>query len=528
MGNNKKKSKKKDKSSGVGKKVNERRTNHHDDDDDGGDGEDIVDERFAAAATRPQFRRSKLPNNDVPRDSSNAAGRNANANNRDGDGGHTTRKENDASLLLASSSGLLGASLTRAIASDDRFHAALGSDGEFGIAPGRDKYGRKAKKKKKKQKMERGRRGDDDDDDGAEEEGAEGDVSEGGEDEGVEGDDGGKEKKKKASKKKGGDDDDDDSKRDDSMETRIAYLNALSRGDISASSSDDDDSSSGSDEDDDDDSSASSIDIVGKTGIFDPSHAPLPGGSDAVDGEDSRTMLTDEPSPYLCILNLNWERVRAVDVYAMLHSFCPPGTLGRVEVYPSAGIVEEGGEEEEEGEDDDDESVGSDGEEESQSDANSENDDVSAEGDDSDEDDSDDDVLDLVDATAKLYAHFPPQSSVTKNSLLRTADEEEEGFDVEKLREYEASKLRYYFAVATFASSHAAEAAYENVDGMEMEGSAAEIDVRVLPESQYSATIRDRDARDACDRLPAKYVPPEDAIAVSALRQTRVTCSWER
>ncbi len=100
-------------------------------------------------------------------------------------------------------------------------------------------------------------------------------------------------------------------------------------------------------------------------------------------------------------------------------------------------------------------------------------------------------MLNLADATAKLYAHFPPQSEVMKNSQLRTDEEEEEGFDAEKLRAY-ASKLRYYFAVAYFRSPEAAEAVYENVDEMEVEGSAAEADVRVLPADQYPATIEGR------------------------------------
>lgn len=107
-------------------------------------------------------------------------------------------------------------------------------------------------------------------------------------------------------------------------------------------------------------------------------------------------------------------------------------------------------------------------------------------------------------------------------------EEEEVGFDVEKLREYEASKLRYYFAIATFHSAAAAKSVYENVDGMEMENSAAEIDVRVLPQESFQPTIDGRTLRDTCDQLPAKYAPPLDDATVTALRQSRVTCSWER
>eukprot|EP00984_Skeletonema_dohrnii_P025249 scaffold14367_cov120-Skeletonema_dohrnii-CCMP3373.AAC.1 len=115
---------------------------------------------------------------------------------------------------------------------------------------------------------------------------------------------------------------------------------------------------------------------------------------------------------------------------------------------------------------------------------------------DSDEDDEED-ILNLDEATAKLYSHFPPQSEVMKNSQLQTEEEEEEGFDHEKLRAYEASKLRYYFAIATFSNASAAEPVYENVDGMEMEHSAAEIDVRALPVDQYDETIEGRELHDS-------------------------------
>ena len=147
---------------------------------------------------------------------------------------------------------------------------------------------------------------------------------------------------------------------------------------------------------------------------------------------------------------------------------------------------------------------------------------------DDDESDSDEekDILNLDEATAKLYSHFPPQSDVMKNSQLQTEEEEEEGFDHEKLRAYEASKLRYYFAIATFSSASATEPVYENVDGMEMEHSAAEIDVRALPMDQYDETIEGRELHDSCDRLPGKYAPPDNVV--TALRQSKVTCSWER
>jgi len=392
-----------------------------------------------------------------------------------------------------------------------------------------DKYGRKIKKGKKKS-----RRDDDDDDSGDD-------------------DESGDEQKEQATKK-------DNAPMD--MESRIAYLNALSRGDISASSSeedDDDSSDDDNDDDDDDDSSTSSTNIHGQAGVFDPTYNQLPGDYQQ---DDYQQELTTDPTPYLCILNLDWEHTRAVDVYAMLHSFCPPGTLKRVDIYPSdfgremmekervegpSGLWKKDGKQKnkksdgDDGnhvEEDDDSSRSSDEDSSSSgekvSGAAGQDGNISEQHNDHDESDSDEDddeeeeedILNLDEATAKLYSHFPPQSEVMKNSQLQTEEEEEEGFDREKLRAYEASKLRYYFAIATFSNASAAEPVYENVDGMEMEHSAAEIDVRALPVDQYDETIEGRELHDSCNHLPGKYAPPDNVV--TALRQSKVTCSWER
>ncbi|EJK65664.1 hypothetical protein THAOC_13452 [Thalassiosira oceanica] len=331
---------------------------------------------------------------------------------------------------------------------------------------------------------------------------------------------------------------------DDSMEARIAYLNALSRGDVDAtsSSSEDESSSSSDSSDSDSDSDESTSGILGKAGVLDPS-------SNRVEDVD----LTDEESRYLCVLNLNWDHVRAVDVYAMVRSFCPPGTLERVAVYPSdfgRGRMEREGREGprglwkraargEEGEGGDGEDAGeSDGGDgttsrsDSEGDSDGEPDEYQeplqagvnpAEDDGSDSDEED--ILNLEDATSRLYSHFPAQSTVTKNSQLTTADEEEDGFDIERLRRYEASKLRYYFAVATFSSPRAASSVYESIDGLEMGHTAAEVDARILPADAYASTVEGREVRDECTQVPARY-EPSDAV-VTALRQSRVSCSWE-
>ena len=338
-----------------------------------------------------------------------------------------------------------------------------------------------------------------------------------------------------------------DNQENNGMESRIAYLNALSRGEISASSSDDDSSDDSSvekasDANSDDDSSAS-IDVYGKAGVFDPSYNQLPGDAQD-DGEGVE--LTDSPTPYLAILNLDWRNIGAVDIYAMLQSFCPPGTLTKVDVYPSDFGLKMMEKEKVQGpsgiwkkhkkksridasEPDDTSDDPEDSERNSVDSVDGNQSEASSDGEYDQEGVSDDDaedIMNLNEATAKLYSHFPPQSEVTKKSRNGDGeDSDEEGFDREKLRAYEASKLRYYFAIATFSSPAAAEQVYNDVDGLEMEHSAAEIDVRVLPADEYNDTIEGRSLRDTCNYLPGKYSPPDAVVA--ALRQSRVSCSWE-
>jgi len=100
-------------------------------------------------------------------------------------------------------------------------------------------------------------------------------------------------------------------------------------------------------------------------------------------------------------------------------------------------------------------------------------------------------------------------------------------FDPERLRAYEASRLKYYFAVAEFSASSAADAAYREVDGMEVGRSSSNVDLRVVPEDEVGNVIEGREVRDEISggTVPASYKPPD--FVVTALQQTSVKCTWE-
>jgi hypothetical protein len=298
--------------------------------------------------------------------------------------------------------------------------------------------------------------------------------------------------------------------------SRIAYLTALSRGQLDLSSSSSSPESSSEDEGDDDASEA----VAGTDDLELDTESSRAGVLDPSSREED-VEITHEPTPFLAVCNLDWSHVRAVDVFALLVSFSPPGAVKRVQVFVSDFGKERLAEEErlgpseiwkddDRGVDDDSEASGSgtegNGTGRGASDGGSSDND--SRGIDSGEDDSQNEE--------------PPYN---EDEYLPKGDHVDSGFDREKLRAYEAAKLRYYFAVAEFTSPAHADAAYRDVDGMEFEHSSAAVDLRAIQPSDLDDVIRDRDLRDEASSLPSNYVPPD--FVVGALQQTNLQCTWE-
>jgi hypothetical protein len=280
---------------------------------------------------------------------------------------------------------------------------------------------------------------------------------------------------------------------------RIAYLTALSRGEVDVSSSSDDERDD-EPEDDDSDNGDNSVADGEAIGVLDPSSHV-----------NEQIEMTTEESPYMAVMNMDWSHVRAVDIFSILSSFTPAGAVKRVQVYPSDFGMERmkkdqlfgpvdvwrkprasNGNASGRGHIDDEGKDGSiDNDDEEAGDANSE------EGDNSDLD----------------------SDSDTPNDTKAT------DFDPEKLRRYEASRLKYYFAVVEFASPQHADIAYKQVDGMEFEHSSAAIDLRSIPIESLDSVRENRELRDEATMIPSTYVPPE--FVVNALQQSTVQCTWD-
>lgn len=335
----------------------------------------------------------------------------------------------------------------------------------------------------------------------------------------------------KSKKPKGSDDDDDEDDassttssngdkdedaaatvdKNDEKLSRLEYLNRMARGELGSGSSSSDDSDS-----DDSDAEADAADD---------------------EGEKEEDIPLGEVTNRFAVLNCDWTRIRAIDLFALCQSFAPAtGAVQNVTIYPSdyglqkmkeeeqfgpQGLWKDeddkkkkeeersGEEEDEKMESGDDDNGGDDAPQADKSAGNSESDEED-EKEDGDDDDDDEDGADGYDSDDPLGV---------KKSV--TLEDEMDGFDREKLRKYELQKLKYYYAVVTCDSVKTASAIFDNCDQLEYETSSNVLDLRFVPDDVEFANP----PKDSCDSVPDNYKPA--MFATTALQQTDVKLTWE-
>ena len=394
--------------------------------------DEIVEDRFSAAETRPQFR---------------------------------SLKQNKSKVVL-----------------DERFSSVL-TDPRFQLQ-GKDKYGRKKKIQGAKEELSAFYTVEDDDRVEKEQKDEKNEETSESSDESA--------SSKDPTKEKDSDSEEEDENENEDPTSRIAYLTAFSRGQLDvSSSSDEDDSSESSEEDDDEDGEDP---VYGTAGVLDPSN------------KEEDYEISYDQSPYLVVTNMDWENVRAVDLFSILSSFTPPGAVKRVQVLQSDFGMERMEKDKLEGPSGiwKQSKVGK-----ASKDADDDKDDAMS---DEDSDNSSEGSEELNDEVGLKF----------ENEIV--ADESD--FDPEKLRAYEASKMKYYFAVVEFNKADYADIAYREVDGLEFEHSSAAIDLRTLPAEEVDNVVADRPMRDEATSVPSNYEPPD--FIVSALQQTAVKCTWDQ
>uniref|UniRef100_A0A023F0N8 Uncharacterized protein n=2 Tax=Triatoma infestans TaxID=30076 RepID=A0A023F0N8_TRIIF len=187
---------------------------------------------------------------------------------------------------------------------------------------------------------------------------------------------------------------------------------------------------------------------------------------------DKDAEITDEATRRLAICHLDWDRIYAKDLMVLLHSFLPAdGIIESVTVYPSEFGIERMKEEELKGPKELVELKEAEGFE---------------------EDDCEDDA-------------------------------EGRAYHIEKLREYQLNRLKYYYAVVVCNNVETANKLYAECNGIEYESCAAKIDMRFIPDDMTF----DQEPREVCTSLPdvTKYKPR--LFENSALRQGKVALTWD-
>lgn len=186
----------------------------------------------------------------------------------------------------------------------------------------------------------------------------------------------------------------------------------------------------------------------------------------------------DETTARLALCNMDWDRIKAQDIMVLMTSFLPPGgVINEVTIYPSEFGKKQMAEEEERG---------------------------------------------------------PPQlfDAKEKNEDADSSEEEDEPKNdsetaslsqMEYVRRYQLSRLRFYYAVVSCDSRQTAAKIYEECEGLEFESSASRVDLRFIPDDMtFEETPREQ-----CTAMPeaGRYRPSQ--FVTTALQQRLVRFTWD-
>ncbi|KAF7135613.1 hypothetical protein RHSIM_Rhsim08G0030900 [Rhododendron simsii] len=100
-------------------------------------------------------------------------------------------------------------------------------------------------------------------------------------------------------------------------------------------------------------------------------------------------------------------------------------------------------------------------------------------------------------------------------------NESDDEIDVKKLREYELSRLRYYYAVVDCDSIATADYLYKSYDGIEFKRSSNKLDLRFIPDSMEFK----HPPRDATTEASANYEGLD--FQTRALQRSNIHLTWE-
>ncbi|XP_065655705.1 ESF1 homolog isoform X2 [Hydra vulgaris] len=184
--------------------------------------------------------------------------------------------------------------------------------------------------------------------------------------------------------------------------------------------------------------------------------------------EDAKRVDNAETSRF-AVCNCDWDKITATDLFVLFNSFKPSGgNIVSVNIYPSDYGIQRMKEEDLKG----------------------------------------------------------PQEIKELPNEDKEVEEGSEGssFHMEKLREYQLNRMKYYYAVVVCDSKETADKIYCECDGMEFEMSATHLDLRFIPDH---VTFDDREPKSTATELPNinSYAPAK--FINTALQQSTVRLTWD-
>lgn len=212
---------------------------------------------------------------------------------------------------------------------------------------------------------------------------------------------------------------------------------------------------------------------------------------------DKDEIETGEITNRVAVVNLDWDHIKSVDLFALFSSFVPlGGSIRKVAIYPSEFGKTRMQKEELEGPPKELFHKNKD-EDEFEEFPDSEDEEDEAEGSD-----------DGVDSDEEI-----------RNELIEEGDDAD--FDSDALRTYQLDRLRYYYAVMTCSDPATAHKIYEATDGSEYLSSSNFLDLRFIPDD---VTFED-EPRDECESIPQGYKPVD--FVTDALQHSKVKLTWD-
>uniref|UniRef100_T1JSQ1 Uncharacterized protein n=2 Tax=Tetranychus urticae TaxID=32264 RepID=T1JSQ1_TETUR len=195
---------------------------------------------------------------------------------------------------------------------------------------------------------------------------------------------------------------------------------------------------------------------------------------------DSKVLRTDDVTCRFAVTNVDWDQLKAVDLFVLLNSFKPSnGEILSVKIYLSQFGKERLEAEKLEG------------------------------------------PKELTEVKLEEDEEDPYESNNWDADEIINTDCP---FVSEKLRKYQLNRLKYYYAVVECDSPDTAATLYDQLDGMEYESSASTLDLRFIPDDM---SFDDDEPTSVCNEMPSliDYKPP--LFITTALQQTKVRLTWD-